>query len=581
MKKQFLALSIITALSACGGSDDDNTNTAAQAPEITGDFVGTATKAVDPTGRLVVNDANSGESLIYPVTIQGKFGDFFINAAGEWKYTLDDDNEDVIALVSSDMPSLVEDAFTIETADGTTRDVAIAIDGIDVPATFGGARTFSVFYDEGDASATLTVRDANPAEAFFAPDQTPTAMYGAVTFDSDSGEWTYDLDESNADAMALNYMGEVDAPPTLDDTFTVTSLDGTEQNVVITIKGSQLVAADIDGIPGAADVEPAEGEEPVLNPDVFVNINAADAQGMLTITDPNFDQEKFAVIDNMTSTYGSYSIDESGAWTYTLNADLDAIKAHKGDGVTVPDALMDQLMVSSADGTDAIIPIMVNPLVGGNLTAEVGGGAADSIFRINMPTEAHETGSMTLKVNYAESGTKDAKIIFFGRSFNSDDKRTMAAITLRSNGEIKLMDGSGTKKTFALDQTHTPGQWHDVAFTWNATAEAKVGGKPEISLSIDGTPVTSSVGPISGEFFPSLSIAGFIVGIGTKLMQVSTKGDSGPVNVDDFKIYSDVAGTTEIYSQNFDDLAEGTELTLDISNSGSKGTLVVGPLAKP
>ncbi|WP_198673733.1 VCBS domain-containing protein [Algibacillus agarilyticus] len=569
MKKQFLTLSIIAALTACG-SDDEQTIVAESPAEFSGDFSGTATKAASSMGTVKVNDVNPGESLVYPATTIGQFGTFSVNAAGEWEYVIDNANENVVALVSSDMPSLIENPFTVKAFDGTTTSVALKIAGIDVPAKFSGALTYSVFYDDGTATSAIKVTDANPAEALFAADQTPTAMYGSVSFDSGKGEWTYDLDETNTDVMALNYTEETDTPPSLEDTFIIKSADGTEGTVTITVKGSQLVPAVIEGLP----IDEA-GEATAM-----VNVNSVDADGELTITDVNFDQAKFQTQDAVATSYGTFSIDEAGAWTYKLDATNAEVVALKGDG-EAPTPLMESIKVMSVDGTAVDIPITVNGLVGGNLTAKVDGGAADGIFRIDLPADAHESGKMTLKFNYEASGTKDAKIIFYGRSVNTDDKRTMAAITLRSNGQIKLMNGSGTKATFTLDQAHTPGDWHDLAFTWNAATDAKVGGFPVISLSINGTPVTSAGGEISGEVFPSFSIASFIVGIGSKLMQVSTKGGSGGgVYVDDYVIYSDVAGTNAIYTQNFDDLAEGAALELDVNNSATKATMV-SPLAKP
>ena len=569
MKKQLLALSIITALSACDSSNDDNTMSEPMAPEFSGEFSAVATKAMNPSGTVIVTDGNVGESLFYSGKTEGTFGSFSISAAGEWQYTLDKSNETVVALVSSAMDSLVEPAFTLTTADGTTTSFSITIDGIDVPATFtGDISNKKVEFDSGNTSGKITVKDANPAEAMFAEPQADTdatGMYGAVTFDPATGNWTYDLDETNPAVKALT-----DSTMTLVDVFTVSSFDGTQAEINITIVGSDPVPAVVEGVPVDDNGEAT----------TMVNVNSVDAAGSLTITDPNFEQAKFQVQDAVATSYGTFSIDEAGAWTYTLNKTNAEVVALKGNG-SAPTPLMESIKVMSVDGTAVDIPITVNGLVGGNLTAQVGGGTTNSIFRIDMPDAAKEAGKMSFKVNYAASGSKDANIRLFGRSLNSDDKRTMAALSIRANGEIKLMDGIGTKTTFALDQTHTPGQWFDLAFTWDATAETKAGGYPKISLSINGTPVTSAGGEISGEYFDSLSITKFIVDIGVHLMEFSTNGESGgAVNVDDMIIYSDVAGTTAIYTENFDSLPEGAQLVLDIANSATTET-TVAPLAKP
>ncbi|MCF2946951.1 VCBS domain-containing protein [Paraglaciecola aquimarina] len=588
MNKTFLALSMIAALSSCG-SDDEKTVPAA-APDISGDFSGVVTKAANPSGTLKVNDVNPGESLMYPAEITGEFGTFTINAAGEWEYTLDNSNEQVVALVSSDMASLLEEPFSVKTADGTTTAVNITIDGIDVPAVFSGALTFSVFYDDGSKSAIVRVGDANPAEAFFTPEQNPTAMYGAVTFDADTGEWAYDLDETLADVKALNYVEETDTPPTLEDSFFISSLDGTEQSVVITIKGSQLVPADIDGIPGTADIEPVEGEEPILNPDVEVNINAPEAQGMLTITDPNFDEERFEVVENMTSTYGTYSIDESGAWTYTLNGDLDVIKDHKGDGVILPDALIDELVVSSVDGTDAIIPIMINPLVGGNLAGHFGGAdGKDAKWSIDVKELTDIQGKASFVMQYPDTSTKDAKLVFSGRTWKGKElHRVYLALTVRANGELRLNNETGNGKYHSLNEKVVQGTPFLVEFTWDSS-----GGTPaQVSLAIDGTPISSDAMTFNADnTFASMTVGAGLQNEGVGYFDIQTKGGS-PVIIDDFTLYSDVAGTTEVYSETFEsaddnDILEGTAFVHErLYRAGSNGSTTNSestavPLTKP
>ena len=72
----------------------------------------------------------------------------------------------------------------------------------------------------------------------------PTAStngYGTFTIDA-AGVWTYTLDNNNTAVQALN-VGQ-----TLTDTFTATTVDGTEQLVIITITGRNDAAV----ISGAA-----------------------------------------------------------------------------------------------------------------------------------------------------------------------------------------------------------------------------------------------------------------------------------------------------------------------------------------
>ncbi|WP_016956522.1 VCBS domain-containing protein [Catenovulum agarivorans] len=580
MKKQFLTLSIIAALTACSSDDDKNATTEATPAQLSGDFAGVATKAdYSASGRVLISDANDGEALIYPNTLEGSYGTFSINAAGDWEYKLDKTNEMVIALVSSDMPSLQESAFSFKTADGTTSSVAISVDGIDVPATFSGALKFNVIYDDGSASGTVKVQDANPAEALFSPTQTLEAMYGDVTFDTDTGTWTYTLDQTQADAIALNYQGELDDAdvPSLEDTFTIKSLDGTEQVVTITVKGSQLVPAVIEGLP--------EVDENGISA-VAVNVNSIDAAGALTIVDPNFGQAKFQVQEEVATAYGTFNIDEMGAWTYQLDNTNAEVVALKGDG-TAPTPLSESIKVMAIDGTAVDIPVTINGLVGGNLAAQINGDASDGSFVINTPVDAHTSGKATFRVQYPESASKDARIIFHGKTYKGagEPQRTMANIILKSNGTIRMFNGTGASSNsnaFELEQTHVKGQWFDLAFTWDATQAVRDanGGYPEVSLSIDGQQITSAGGEVSGMPFPAFAISSSILNQGSKFIGFETKnGSGGPLYVDDIKIYSDVSGTTEVFTENFDTLNEGAEISVDYTNDSKTKQVVIGPIA--
>src|SRR5205823_3748182 len=73
------------------------------------------------------------------------------------------------------------------------------------------------------ASGTLTDTDVdNAANSFTVAGAASAQGYGSFTIDA-GGAWTYTLDNTNAAVEALN-VGD-----TLTDTFTVTTLDGTQE----------------------------------------------------------------------------------------------------------------------------------------------------------------------------------------------------------------------------------------------------------------------------------------------------------------------------------------------------------------
>ena len=80
-----------------------------------------------------------------------------------------------------------------------------------------------------EVSGALTVSDVDAGEASFVAG-TLAGTYGNLTLDA-AGNWTYAADAAQSAVQAL------DDGETLTDTITVSSLDGTTQDVTITFNG--------------------------------------------------------------------------------------------------------------------------------------------------------------------------------------------------------------------------------------------------------------------------------------------------------------------------------------------------------
>ena len=85
------------------------------------------------------------------------------------------------------------------------------------------------------ASGQLSIADVDAGEAFF-NEGTVFGAHGSLTIDA-SGAWTYKVDNDQAEVQGLG------ADDVLTDTVTVTSLDGTEQSIEITISGKDEPAS--------------------------------------------------------------------------------------------------------------------------------------------------------------------------------------------------------------------------------------------------------------------------------------------------------------------------------------------------
>ena len=207
---------------------------------ITGDLAAEITESSEVgvpdgsvVGQLTATDPD-GETSFNADTLAGIYGSFSIDVAGAWLYTLDETSAPTQALHTGDT---VTDSFVITTLDGTEQTVTVTVHGVDDAAIFGGeldgtvteAATLNV---ASQVTGTLTVSDPDDSSPLAA--QIVTGQYGTLTLSTD-GKWTYVLDNSTAAVDGLS-SGE-----NFTDTVTVSAVDGTEQNITITIAGADDV----------------------------------------------------------------------------------------------------------------------------------------------------------------------------------------------------------------------------------------------------------------------------------------------------------------------------------------------------
>ena len=189
-------------------------------------------------------DPDAGESFFKAETIEGPHGALTITADGAWTYAVDNDLPAVQGLGKDDV---LTDTVTVTSADGTPQDIEVTITGTNDVPFISGDLTSTVTEDvsvdvDGDlvASGQLAIVDPDAGESFFKA-ETIEGPHGSLTITAD-GAWTYDVDN---DLPAVQELGEGQS---LTDTVTVTSMDGTEQAITITINGNGV--EDIVGTPG-------------------------------------------------------------------------------------------------------------------------------------------------------------------------------------------------------------------------------------------------------------------------------------------------------------------------------------------
>jgi ELWxxDGT repeat protein/VCBS repeat-containing protein len=187
------------------------------------------------TGGTLTVSGGPGENKFQTPSAQslvGTYGTFAFNAnSGVWQYTLNNNADIVQALRGTQQ---VSDRLTVTSHDGTaTREIVVAINGKNDPATITGKSTGSVSEDGVLATGgTLTVSDVDAGQQKFQSVVGSGNNLGTFTFNKTTGVWKYTLANSTAVVQAL----KAGQQETL--TLSVSSLDGTAtRQFIIKIDG--------------------------------------------------------------------------------------------------------------------------------------------------------------------------------------------------------------------------------------------------------------------------------------------------------------------------------------------------------
>ncbi|MEE1981949.1 VCBS domain-containing protein [Shewanella xiamenensis] len=186
-------------------------------------------------GQLTVTDIDDQESAFTAqANTAGSYGSFTLAADGHWTYTLDNKNSAVQALGQN---ATLTDSLTVQSVDGTTHTITVTINGHDDGAVIAGVDSGTVTEDANltagqlETHGQLTISDPDAGQDHFTAQTNVAGSYGTFSLDAD-GQWHYSADNSQTAIQQLK------AGATLTDSFTVTSADGTNHTVTVTLTGS-------------------------------------------------------------------------------------------------------------------------------------------------------------------------------------------------------------------------------------------------------------------------------------------------------------------------------------------------------
>ncbi|WP_156146681.1 VCBS domain-containing protein, partial [Salinivibrio sp. KP-1] len=434
-------------------------------PEVTGSFTGSVTEgdvgdtAVTATGTIAISDVDGDDNPTFAdVTQAGTYGSLEL-VDGAWTYTLDQSS-----VQNLDAGDEVTDTITLTASDNTQQNIVITITGTDDLPEVTGSFTGSVTEgDVGDtavtATGTIAISDVDGDDNPTFADVTQAGTYGSLELVD--GAWTYTLDQSSVQ--------DLDAGDEVTDTITLTASDNTQQDIVITITGTD----DLPEVTGSFTGSVTEGDEG----------DAATATGTIAISDVDGDDAPTFADSTETGTYGSLEL-VNGNWTYTLDQsavqDLDA-----GDQVT------DTITLTASDNTQQDIVITIT-------------GTNDA------PTLAQAVSTQTLQEDFV-SYTIDLNTVF--SDIDSDDTLSFdvanvpsgVSVSIDANGVATISsvaDWSGTETvSFRATDTQNASLTHDVTFNVEgvATAPTLTVSRGDQSLTyIDDTGQISATDPGAG-----------------------------------------------------------------------------------
>ncbi|PMP00991.1 hypothetical protein BCS96_04480, partial [Vibrio breoganii] len=249
-------------------------------------------------------------------------------------------------------------------------------------------------------SGTLTVTDVDTGEAHFSNTDIKGSL-GTLHL-TDSGAWTYDLDNSNPAVQALAKGQHAK------DIITVHSTDGTPHQVAITVNGANDAAQITGTTTGAVTEDRIYGMQWLV---VNSHMNVTDTDAGEAHFDPVLHAQNNAGI-GYTSTLGaSVVVTPDGDWHYQLNNNITQVQS-LGQG----QSYIDKVTVHTVDGTTQELQITITgtndaPTVTGSRVLPA--GTEDQTLRITQTQllagatdiDKNDAGTLHVDAVTADHGT--------------------------------------------------------------------------------------------------------------------------------------------------------------------------------
>lgn len=274
---------------------------------------------------------------------------------------------------------------------------------------------------------------------------------------------------------------------------------------------------------------------------------------------------------NLTTSYGAFSIDQAGAWVYTLNTSDATISGLE------PDATVnDEIVVEASDGNVAVLVIIITGVetvpaenTQSAVIRDTDGGDTGEL-RYNLPS-AQLAGKLSVSFNKVaeaintapgdDTDNKDAYITLFNSATSTSSGRAIADLRIQAE-QFALRDQDG----IVIANAFKPDTWQDVEITWEAANDVT---PPMVTVKIDGVAVTAEA------FSSPDGAVGGVTAIAFRFADNSAiLATESTFKVDDIMIYSDTVGTTPVFKDDFESYTQGHDLDQDPYASATSEAVV-------
>ncbi|MDA7792528.1 VCBS domain-containing protein [Glaciecola sp.] len=305
------------------------------------------------------------------------------------------------------------------------------------------------------------------------------------------------------------------------------------------------------------------------------NTVATPLTGKVLVTDPNFEEEAIVPQTDVALDFGTFGIDAAGNWSYAVDVANDTVA-----NLAVGNSVNDAVTIASIDGTTADIAIRVAALTQVVKITDIGNDTGEIRFSVGKLRQGLLSASFSKGVALGSDGNnKDAYITLYGSSGSSSE----SLIDLRIQGSQTDAEGNVIDPRFLVrntDNSAYPGdmvtapfvedQFYDVQIAWDLDAAEQV------TVTINGEVIASGAFSTAAVVDSDYQNLDQWFADGVKAIQFRF-GDNdrtipfGAFYVDNIKVYSDTAGTTEVFSDDF----ESYEVTDSLDGSDSVYSLAI------